>query len=687
MGGRALALKSVLKTFLVRAGYRLLMRGLTLPVLGWLWLRGRKDAGYRERLRERLGFIGPRPASAGGLWIHAASVGEVQAARPLIEALRAEWPDHTLTVSTQSPTGARTLRAHWGDAVQHLFAPIDTPGAAARFLDRLQPSMLVLIEREVWPEWISQCRKRLIPVVLVNARLSADSAATYQRWQALMAPVWAQIERVAVADATSEARYATLGVPADRLLLTGNLKFDQGDAPDNGPPLPWLARRPVFVAGSTHEGEESALLAAWPDLARQVPGALLILVPRHPERFDAVAQQVCESRLSVVRRSRGETPTDKTCVLLADTMGELTLWYRHASVCFIGGSLAPIGGHNALEAMTCAKPVLFGPHTQHFQELYQDVETCGAGERVDSARLLLHTAALWMKDKTLLQRKGQLARDFVLRQQGSSARTLHALREVWQPLQPALLSRVEVRTLNQQTLWHDPQHLSHCDPALFTAPPDAGAALATGSGRGQAHLITLPTAEGECAGEAVLRHYRRGGLMARFSPDRYNGVSAHNSRAMAEFTLLRRMRAWDLPVPAPVAARQVRHGARYTADIVVALISQTRNAVQCMDEAPLPETAWQALGVAIRRLHDRQVFHSDLNAHNLLLGADGRAWIVDFDKCALRPGEGWKRQNLERLLRSLRKEQGRRSPFHWEESSWNTLLTAYQGTAPSQHRD
>ena len=168
MGRRPLALN---KASLAQRGYRLLLRGLTLPLLGWLWLRGRKDAGYRERLRERLGFIRIEPASMGGLWIHAASVGEVQAARPLIAALRETWPDHAITVSTQSPTGARTLRSHWGDDIRHVFAPIDTPGATRRFLDRLQPSLLVLIEREIWPEMLWQCRQRLTPVALVNARL------------------------------------------------------------------------------------------------------------------------------------------------------------------------------------------------------------------------------------------------------------------------------------------------------------------------------------------------------------------------------------------------------------------------------------------------------------------------------------------------------------------------------------
>ena len=672
MGRRPLALN---KASLAQRGYRLLLRGLTLPLLGWLWLRGRKDAGYRERLRERLGFIRIEPASMGGLWIHAASVGEVQAARPLIAALRETWPDHAITVSTQSPTGARTLRSHWGDDIRHVFAPIDTPGATRRFLDRLQPSLLVLIEREIWPEMLWQCRQRLTPVALVNARLSADSAQFYQRWRALMAPVWSQMAVVAAADAPSVEHYAALGVPADRLVLTGNLKFDQRDTPESPDRLPWLAGRPIVVAGSTHDGEEAALLLAWPELARQHPGALLILVPRHPERFDEVAEQITASGLSFVRRSRGETPAAGTAVLLADTMGELGTWYLHASVCFIGGSLVPIGGHNALEAMACARPVLFGPHTHHFQELYQDVEACGAGERVDSARLMLHTAAQWMRDKALLQRKGQQARDFVLRQQGSSQRSLQALRQVWAPMRPERLAPARASTPAGQTIWFDPTQVVEALPALFTPPPDDSAALATGSGRGQAHRVALDH------GEGVLRHYRRGGLMARLSSDRYLGRSPLSSRAMNEFTLLRRLRAWDLPVPAPVAARQVRGLIGHTADIVVAMIPQTRNVAQALSEGPLPAADWTALGRAIRQLHDRQVFHSDLNCHNLLLDGQGAAWIVDFDKCGVRPGEAWKQENLERLRRSLRKEQGRRHPFHWDEARWDDLLKGYAGEA------
>ncbi len=653
-------------------GYRLLMRTLTLPLLAWVWIRGAKDTGYRERIMERLGFVEAQPSSMAGLWIHAASVGEVQATRPLITALLAHWPPHTITVSTQSPTGARALHSLWGDQIRHVYAPIDTPGATRRFLRRLQPSMLVLIEREIWPEMLSQCRQIGLPVALVNARLSDDSAQFYQRWRSLMAPIWTQLALVAAADAPSIGHYRDLGVPDDRLVLTGNLKFDQDNSAQTREHLPWLEGRPILVAGSTHEGEEAALLAAWPEFARQHPSSLLILVPRHPERFDSVAEQIKASGLAFTRRSVGDLPTPDTQVLLADTMGELSLWYAHASVCFIGGSLVHIGGHNALEAMACAKPVLFGPHTHHFQELYQDVETCGGGERIDSARLLLRKASQWIRDKALLHRMGQQALDFVVRQQGSSTRSLDALKALWGPMQAHRLFPVTTHILGSTTIWCDTKTVGATAQGLFDAPADTTRAMATGSGRGQAYRIPLED------GEGVLRHYRRGGWMARVVADRYWGLATASGRAMAEFSLLRRLNALGLPVPAPVAAREIRSAGTYTADIVVAMIANSRNVAEILSTQTLTAQSWRTLGAAVAELHKHQVFHADLNCHNLLLDHQGKAWVVDFDKCRVRAGDNWKLKNLERLLRSLRKELARRPAFHWDEASWAELMAGYR---------
>jgi 3-deoxy-D-manno-octulosonic-acid transferase len=314
-------------------GYRLLARLLCLPLLGWLWWRGRQEPAYRVGLTERLGFIDVRPEGLGGVWLHAASVGEAQAARPLIAALLDQVPAHQLTISCQTPTGAATLRDHWGTRLRVLHAPLDTPGACGRFLNRLQPRLLVLMERELWPEWLAQCRAEAIPVVLVNARLSASSARRYERWPSLMRPVWRQLQRVAAADEDSAQRFRDLGVPAERVLVTGNLKFDD-PALASPAPLPerWpgLQGRTVVVAGSTHAPEEAELLAAWPAFQRRHPEALLVLVPRHPQRFDSVAEQIRRQGLRCVRRSSAQTLQADTEVLLGDTMGELTAWYRSA---------------------------------------------------------------------------------------------------------------------------------------------------------------------------------------------------------------------------------------------------------------------------------------------------------------------------------------------------------------------
>jgi 3-deoxy-D-manno-octulosonic-acid transferase len=498
-----------------QVAYRLLLWALSPVLLAWLWWRHRQSDAANGHIGQRRGYIHPAPGSIHGLWIHAASVGEVQAAEPLIRALLAQWPAASLTVSTQSLTGAQQLRQHWGAQLQHLFLPIDTPGATARFLDRLQPRLLVLIERELWPELLLQCRQRSIPVALVNARLSERSAQSYQRFHALMRPVWSQLALVACADNPSRERLAGLGVPAHRLMETGNLKFDLPIGTALPPSLDWLASRSaVLVAGSTHEGEESALLAAWPAFAQQHPRCTLVLVPRHPERFDAVARQIASAGFPVRRRSQGDRLGPDDSVYLADTMGELRTWYAHATACFIGGSLAPIGGHNALEALACAKPVLFGPHTHNFQSLYEAIQAQGIGALVANASEALHQLSRWLSDPQALAQLGHSASAFVQSQQGSSARTIEALMPLWSPLVPRQLAPVQAAELAHQSIWFNPTWVPAATPEVFEPTPEAET-LATGSGRGQAHRVRL---QGR---EAVLRHYRRGGAMARISKDRF----------------------------------------------------------------------------------------------------------------------------------------------------------------------
>ncbi len=682
MGGRPLALSPPRATAALRA-WRLLMRGLALPLLGWFWWRGRREPGYRERLRERLGFIPVEPRHMGGLWLHAASLGEVQAARPLIEALLQEWPDHTIVVTTQTPTGLGALRAAWGDRIAHRYAPLDTPGAVSRFLDRLQPQALVLIERELWPQWLFACADRAMPLVLLNARLTEAAARRYQRWRGVMAHAWPRLQ-VAAVDAASGTRFAALGVPASQLAVSGNLKFDIAP-PANLPPLPPdLQGRPLVVAGSTHEGDEAVWLTAWQAIARTHPDALLVLVPRHPQRFDDVSQALSRAGWAHARRSRGEAVRAEHHVLLADTMGELLFWYRHAALCFVGGTLAPVGGHNPLEPLSLGQPVLFGPHTHNAPALFDEAAQSGAGLCVNDAATLQAAVTQALANPAGWMARGKAAQALMARHRGATARCLSTLHAAIGLVRAQRLCNVVAGTLDDGSIvWRDPARAATLSPRDFAPPADkAGDApqasaqavqrLATGSGRGQAALVPSPL------GAYVLRHYRRGGLVARLSDDRFAHEPVHRGRAMREFALLRLMQAWDLPVPAPVAARHHPHAFSYSADIAVAWLPGTRNLVQCLREARPAAAAWVAIGHAIRQLHERQVFHADLNAHNLLLDAQGRAWVVDFDKCERRPGDEWKATNLARLLRSLRKEAKREPVFHWHEDDWALLNKAYR---------
>ncbi len=672
MGRRPLALNA---PSWAHVGYRLLMRGLSPLAMAWLWWRGRKDPGYRDNMRQRLGHIEPTASSLNGILIHAASVGEVQAAQPLIAALREHWPDHTITVTTQTPTGKRALHSQWGEAIQHLYFPVDTPSATYRFLQRLQPSLVVLIEREVWPEWLLQCRARAIPVALVNARLSAKSAAGYLRLRSLMDPIWQGLKLVAAADDENAMRLNALGVPVERLIITGNLKFDQKpwSAIRATPPIP-CTQRPTIVAGSTHEGEESALLDALPDLLARHPNALLVLVPRHPERFDGVAAHIEARAMRFARRSRHEVPDANTHVWLGDTMGELSAWYAQASLCFIGGTLVPVGGHNPLEALATGHPVLFGPHTHNAAALYSAIAESHSGQRIASGKEAMDTAAQWLSDAPLLGRHCEAAQTFFNTQQGGSGQTLQALKGLWQPLQPAQLHPIIDQSVGATTtLWHNPVLLgTEFTDTMFDPPSHDADTLATGSGRGDALRMKIR------GHDVVLRHYRRGGMVARFNPDRYRLSPARESRAMREFALLRWMTAMALPVPTAVAARQQTIGRHYRADIMVGMIPSTQNLVQRLTTTPLNEAQWKAVGGAIRRLHDAQVFHSDLNAHNILLGDDNRIWVVDFDKCETRSGGEWKANNLQRLERSLRKEAARSKPFHWTPGELEALFAGYQ---------
>lgn len=374
--------------------------GLPLVALR-LFLRSRKAPAYARRVGERFA-LGLPALKPGGIWVHAVSVGESIAAAPMIRALMQRHPDLPITVTCMTPTGSERIRALFGEQVQHCYLPYDLPWAAARFLDRARPVLGVIMETELWPNHIHQCARRGIAVALANARLSERSARGYARFAGLTRPMLEEMSWIAVQTEAEAERFRQLGARPERVSVTGSIKFDLTIDPEllaRAADLrdQWQARqRPIWIAASTHAGEDEIILAAHRQLLEKHPDALLILVPRHPERFNPMAELCTREGLRTLRRSTGELVTADTQVLLGDTMGELLFLYALADVAFVGGSLVPNGGHNLLEPAALGKPVLSGPHLFNFLEIAAQLREVGALREVaDAPSLAVAVAALW----------------------------------------------------------------------------------------------------------------------------------------------------------------------------------------------------------------------------------------------------------------------------------------------------
>ncbi|MEP6969841.1 MAG: lipid IV(A) 3-deoxy-D-manno-octulosonic acid transferase [Betaproteobacteria bacterium] len=661
---------------IAHGAYQLAMWCATPLLMAYLWWRGRADPQYRLRWPERFGRL--TPASTGAVLVHCGSVGEVLAARPLIESLLADprWGRPLVTCTT--PTGSRQIRKEFGERVDHVYFPLDLPGANRRFLSTLRPRLVILLERELWPNFLHQAQARGVPVVVANARLSAKSAAGYRRWRVLMQPALACLRLVCCEDQATADRFGALGVARQRIRVTGNIKSDLRLAPGLNETIAAtrqaLGTRAVLTAGSTHAGEDEALIAAFVLHLAQNPDDLLILVPRHPERFDTVARLLQQAGLRFLRHSQGHLPAADTQVLLGDTMGELMRWYGVASACFVGGSLIARGGHNPLEVLHLDKPVIAGPHTHNFAQLYDALASAGALMRVASADAVFAQFAALLQSPAATRQKIENGRAVCQALTGAVARTMAELEPFasWKAMRCAPLASRH----GAQTVWVDPECFEAAEPCLFERSwwERQGGCQALDAGRGHIHRVR------DARGEYLLRHYYRGGLMARISRDLFLARPPARSRAMAEFTLLAQLRARGLLVPQACAARHVRHGPFYRADILVALIPDARDVAQLLHGIrTLAALEWQALGRAVRALHDEQVWHSDLNCHNLMLDGASKVWIVDFDKCGFRSGDDWKTDNLKRLQRSLRKELRLDPDFGWRESDWPHFMEGYQG--------
>lgn len=417
-----------------RTLYTLLFH-LGLPLIALrLFLRARKAPAYGQRIGERFA-IGLPALQPGGIWVHAVSVGESIAAAPMIRALRARYPQLPITVTCMTPTGSERIQALFaGDAlIQHCYLPYDLPWAAARFLNRVQPKLAVIMETELWPNHIHQCARRGIPVALANGRLSARSARGYGRFAKLTAPMLAQMSLLAVQTEAEAERFRSLGARPECVSVTGSIKFDLTIDPEllrRAEALrdEWQAsKRPVWIAASTHAGEDEIILAAHQQLLARHPDVLLILVPRHPERFNSVFELCSKAGLNTVRRSTAEPVSAATPVLLGDTMGELLFLYALADVALVGGSLVANGGHNLLEPAALGKPVLSGPHLFNFLDIAAQLRDAGALREVADARQLADAVGELFQQPPMAEHMRAAGLAVMQRNQGALLRLLAAL--------------------------------------------------------------------------------------------------------------------------------------------------------------------------------------------------------------------------------------------------------------------
>jgi 3-deoxy-D-manno-octulosonic-acid transferase len=418
--------------------YDSLMRAAVPAYLLRLLWRGRHEPAYRQALGERLGFYRSDPSS-GWVWVHAVSLGETRAAAALVQALRAQQPRLRLLLTHGTATGRDAGRALLKDGDRQAWLPWDTPGAVHRFLAHHRPRVGVLMETEVWPNLLRAARAHAVPMVLASARLSERSLRRGRRVGRLMRPAMASLAAVLAQSPADAQRLRQTGAPEPA--VCGNLKFDMTPVPDalaQGRAWRELAARPVVLAAVTREGEEPPLLSAWHDLP--VPRPLLVVVPRHPQRFDAVADAVLDAGFTLSRRSAWQGPPDAAAlqadVWLGDSMGEMPAYYAAADLALLGGSFAPLGGQNLIEAAACACPVLMGPHTFNFAEASDLALTAGAAARVPGLPQAVQQAHAWLQQPGTLAAMRHAALAFAQAHRGAAARMAERILAIGVPPSP-----------------------------------------------------------------------------------------------------------------------------------------------------------------------------------------------------------------------------------------------------------
>ncbi len=419
---------------MARALYSLVLR-LALPLaLLRLWWRGRREPVYRQHLGERFGRYAERPGRSV-IWLHAVSVGEARAAAPLVRALQGAFPESDLLLTCTTAAGRTALAQIYGDRVRCAFLPYDLPGPMARFLAHFRPQIGIMMETEVWPNLLSACRARGTPVMLANARMSRKSARGYRRFAWLARPAFGSLAAVCAQDRGAARRLALLG--AETVVLCGNLKFDVEPDPakvEEGRAFRAALRgRKVLLLASTREGEEALLL----DALGEDDASLLVIVPRHPQRFDQVAALLAARGLAFARRGLGEAPHAGKRVYLGDTMGEMAFYYASCDVALIGGSFQPLGGQNLIEACALGAPVVLGPHMFNFAQATRQALAAGAALQASDAVEAMRSARALLGDPARCAQMGAAGIRLCAAHRGATERHLAVVRALIEAPAPA----------------------------------------------------------------------------------------------------------------------------------------------------------------------------------------------------------------------------------------------------------
>ncbi|WP_305906921.1 lipid IV(A) 3-deoxy-D-manno-octulosonic acid transferase [Methylomarinum sp. Ch1-1] len=407
---------------------------LLLPfVLVRLYWRGMKAPEYRKRWLERLAVYN-KPYPQQVIWFHAVSVGEAEAVFPLVRLMQQRHRQAHFLVTTTTPTGSSRVKAVLGDRVEHVYLPYDLPSVVRRFLDTFQPKLAVIMEKEIWPNLFAQCGENNIPLFIINARLSANSAKGYRKIPSLVIPALGNVTSIATQTEEDRRRFVEIGAPEDRTLALGNIKFDVvvdeklvGEGRELKRRL--FAGRFVWIIASTHKGEDEIFMMLYRQLKVDIPELLLLIVPRHPERFQEVKRLAEERELNTVMRSVNDACSSDTDVYIADTMGELKMLYAAADIAFVGGSMVPVGGHNILEPLAVGLPVMFGPHMINFKEIADKVLAMQAALQCLDEQHIIGTAKRLHADAAFRERLTEKGGEFLRRNQGATGRVCSILEQ------------------------------------------------------------------------------------------------------------------------------------------------------------------------------------------------------------------------------------------------------------------